>query len=74
MMTTKPHPATAGKVDFPLDTVELADAIDDEALHEPVLACHRVGLGDSYQGGADSDALLRVATAIVAELRAPHPR
>lgn len=60
-----------GKLDFPLDTVELAYAIDDEALDEPVLACHRVGLCDSYRGGADTDDLLQVASAIVAELRAP---
>lgn len=59
-----------GKLDFPLDTVDLAYAIDDEALDEPVLACHRVGLCDSYRGGADSGDLLHVASAIVAELRA----
>lgn len=59
-----------GKLDFPLETVELAYAIDDEALDEPVLACQRVGLCDSYRGGADSDDLLIVASAIVAELRA----
>lgn len=60
-----------GKLDFPLDTVDLAYAIDDEALDDPVLACHRVGLCDSYRGGADSDELLRIASAIVAEIRAP---
>jgi hypothetical protein len=60
-----------GKVDFPLDTVELTYAIDDEALDEPVLACHRVGLCDSYRGGPDSEDLLLVASAIVAELQAP---
>lgn len=60
-----------GKLDFPLDTVDLAYAIDDEALDDPALACHRVGLCDSYRGGADTDDLLRVASAIVAELRAP---
>ena len=59
-----------GKLDFPLDTVDRAYAIDDEALDDPVLACHRVGLCDSYRGGADTDDLLRVASAIVADIRA----
>jgi hypothetical protein len=59
-----------GKLDFPLETVDLAYAIDDEALDAPVLACHRVGLCDTFQGGAESDEFLRIATAIVAEIRA----
>jgi hypothetical protein len=59
-----------GKLDFPLETVDLAYAIDDEALDAPVLACHLVGLRDTFQGGAESDELLRIASAIVAEIRA----
>jgi hypothetical protein len=58
-----------GKADFPLDTVDLAYAIDDEAVDAPVLDCHRVGVCDSYRGGADTDDLLRIASAIVAEIR-----
>jgi hypothetical protein len=59
-----------GKLDFPLETVDLAYAIDDEALDAPVLACHRVGLCDTFQGGRESGELLRIASAIVAEIRA----
>lgn len=58
-----------GKLDFLLETVERAYAIDDEAIDAPVLDCHAVGLCDSYRGGADTDDLLRVAAAIVAEIR-----
>lgn len=58
-----------GKVDFPLDTVDLAYAIDDEAVDDPVLACHRVGICDSYRGGADTADLLQIASAVVAEIR-----
>jgi hypothetical protein len=62
-----------GKLDFPLDTVDLAYAIDDEAIDDPVLACHRVGICDSYRGGADTDELLTVASAVVAEIRDRDP-
>jgi hypothetical protein len=62
-----------GKLDFPLDTVDLAYAIDDEAVDEPVVACHRVGICDSYRGGADTDDLLTVASAVVAEIRDRDP-
>lgn len=63
-----------GKLNCPLDTVDLAYAIDDEALDDPVLACHRVGLCDTYRGGTDRDELLRIASAIVAEIRdGPSP-
>jgi hypothetical protein len=59
-----------GKLDFPLHTVDLAYAIDDQALDDPVLACHRVGLCESYWGGAEDDEFLGLASAIVAEIRA----
>lgn len=58
-----------GKQDFPLDTVDRAYAIDDEAIDAPVLDCHIVGICDSYRGGAESDEFLRIATAIVDEIR-----
>jgi hypothetical protein len=58
-----------GKGDFPLDRVDCAYAIDDEACDAPVLACHRVGLCESYRGGDDQDDFLRIASAVVAEIR-----
>lgn len=58
-----------GKLDFPLDTVDRAYAIDDEGIDDPVLACHRVGLCDTYRGGAESDELLRIAAAVIADIR-----
>ena len=58
-----------GKLDFPLDTVDRAYAIDDEAVDEPVLACHCVGICETYRGGAEDDDLLRIASVVVAEIR-----
>lgn len=58
-----------GKGDFPLDRVDRAYAIDDEARDDPVLACHRVGLCETYQGGDGQDDFLRIASLVVAEIR-----
>ncbi|HEU0302372.1 MAG TPA: hypothetical protein VFR37_23135 [Longimicrobium sp.] len=58
-----------GKGDFPLDRVDCAYAIDDEARDDPVLACHRVGLCETYQGGDGEDDLLRIVSMVVAEIR-----
>lgn len=62
-----------GKADFPLDTVDLAYAIDDEARDDPVLACHRVGVCETYSGGDEGDDILTLASAIIAEIRAGGP-
>lgn len=61
-----------GKLDFPLDTVDRAYAIDDHAVDDPVLACHRVGLCESYWGGPEQDDdFLSLASAVVADIRTP---
>jgi hypothetical protein len=60
-----------GKLDFPLDTVDRAYAVDDEALDAPVLGCHQVLLVDTYQGGDEGDDFLRLVSALIAAIRAP---
>lgn len=63
-----------GKDDFPLDAVDRPFAIDDEALDEPVLQCRHFILESSYFGGAEQDDLVRIATAVVAEIRGETTR
>ncbi|HEX5725496.1 MAG TPA: hypothetical protein VFX98_08515 [Longimicrobiaceae bacterium] len=58
-----------GKLDFPLEKVDRAFAIDDEARDAPVLACRCFLLDDTYWGGDEQDDLRRVASALVAEIR-----
>jgi hypothetical protein len=59
-----------GKLDFPLETVGRAYAIDDEAVDAPVLDCRQVLLVDTYRGGAEAgDDFLRLATELIAHIR-----
>ena len=39
--------------------------IDDDDVDEAVRACDRVILGESYDGGAESDVLMRAAVAVI---------
>ena len=66
-------PLVAGcwaKDEFPLHLVDCAWAIDDDGIDEAVLRCNHVILGESYEGGQDSDLLLEAARAVVDALRA----
>lgn len=58
-----------GKLDFPLENVERAFAIDDEAYDAPVLRCRYVLLDATYWGGDEEGDLRRIASALVAEIR-----
>lgn len=60
-----------GKLDFPLEKVERAFAIDDEARDAPVLRCRYFILDDMYWGGDELDDLRQVAAALVAEIQNP---
>jgi hypothetical protein len=59
-----------GKQDFPLDTVERAYAIDDEAVDAPVLCCQQILLVDTYRGGDENDEFVRLASTLIAAIRA----
>ena len=54
-----------GKDDFPLDQVEEAYAIDDEALDAPVLCCNHWILSETYDGGVDTGELDEAVRAII---------
>jgi hypothetical protein len=58
-----------GKLDFPLDTVDRAYAIDDEAVDAPVLGCHQILLVDTYRGGDENDDFLGLASVLINEIR-----
>ncbi len=57
-----------GKLDFPLDRVGRAFAIDDEVHDSPVLDCRAFYLVGSYRGGAEEDDLREAAAVLVAEI------
>ena len=58
-----------GKLDFPLDRVERAFAIDDEVHDSPVLDCRAFYLVGSYRGGAEADDLREAAAVLIEEIR-----
>jgi hypothetical protein len=60
-----------GKLDFPLDTVDRAYAVDNETQDTPVLCCHQVLLVDTWRGGDENDDFLRLVSALIAEIRTP---
>ena len=58
-----------GKEDFPLDRVDRAFAIDDEAYDAPVMRCYCFLLDASYRGGGEEDDLRRAAIELIADIR-----
>jgi hypothetical protein len=59
-----------GKADFPIHLVDAPIAIDDECADQVVLDCNDVILGQSYDGGEDTDSLIRAARIVVAAIQA----
>jgi len=61
-----------GKDEFPLDTVQQAYCIDDEAMDPQLFKCNYL-IVDTYNGGADSGLLLEAAGTIVDHISRHFP-